>query len=245
MNNTKYLVGLAGLALGFIISFLWVSGYNKNHAVAAPQEAGGAMMGGAPAASSSSGQQAVMGQVQQIIEKAKSNPKDFQAQIDAAGVYYQSGKEAETVDYLKKAYELKPDEFKTNQQLLGALPLIATYYADQKQYDEADAWFRRSMEVEPNNDAIRVEMASSYIQRQPPQPDKAIQELQTALKANPKDGHALGHLVEAYAVKKDAAGADDALNRLRQADPSNKRLAALQSMVADLKAGKAVTLPKE
>ena len=65
------------------------------------------------------------------------------------------------------------------------------------------------------------------------------------LKANPKDGHALGHLVEAYAVKKDAAGADEALNRLREADPSNKRLTALQNMVADLKAGKPVTIPKE
>ncbi len=248
MNNTKYLIGLAGLVVGFLVSFFWVSSYNRNNAPAAPTSAtampGGAP-GGMPAANSSGSQQAVMGQVQQIIEKAKGNPKDFQAQIDAAGVYYQSGKEAETVDYLKKAYELKPDEFKTNQQLIGALPLIATYYADQKDYNEADLWFRRSMEVEPSNEAIRIELASSYIQRQPPQPDKAIQELQTALKANPKDAHALGHLVEAYAVKKDAAGAEDALNRMREAEPSNKRLSALQTMVADLKAGKPVTLPKE
>ena len=129
--------------------------------------------------------------------------------------------------------------------MFGALPLIATYYADQKQYDEADAWFRRSLEIEPNNTVIHIEMASSLIQRQPPQPDRAIQELQTALKANAKDAHALGHLVEAYAVKRDAAGAEEALNRLRDADPGNQRLAALQNMLADLKAGKPVTLPKE
>jgi tetratricopeptide (TPR) repeat protein len=243
VNNTKYLVGLVGLAVGLVVSILWVKNINESHAAATSPVAGAP--GGMPAGGSSSDQQAMMGQVQQIIAKAKSNPKDFQAQIDAAGVYYQTGKEAETVDYLKKAYELKPDEFKSNQQLLGALPLIATYYADQKQYDEADTWFRRSMDVEPGNSAIRIELASSYIQRQPPQPDKAIQELQTALKANPKDGHALGHLVEAYAVKKDAAGADETLNRLREADPSNKRLTALQNMVADLKAGKPVSIPKE
>jgi tetratricopeptide (TPR) repeat protein len=244
VNNTKYFVGLAGLIVGFLVSFLWVSSYNRNNAPVA-QSAGGAMPGNMPAGNSSAGQQAMMGQVQQIIEKAKSNPKDFQEQIDAAGVYYQSGKEAETVEYLKKAYELKPDEFKSNQQLIGALPIIATYYADQKDYGEADTWFRRSMEVEPTNDAIRIELASSYIQRQPPQPDKAIQELQTALKSNPKDAHALGHLVEAYAVKRDAAGAEDALNLMREAEPSNQRLSALQNMVADLKAGKPVTLPKE
>ncbi|HJQ23166.1 MAG TPA: tetratricopeptide repeat protein [Blastocatellia bacterium] len=242
MNNTKYLVGLAGLAVGFLVSFLWVSSYNRNNATAAPS---GATPGGMPAAGNSGDQQAMMAQVQQVISKAKQNPQDFQAQVDAAGVYFQSGKEAETVEYLKKAYALKPDEFKTNQQLLGALPLIATYYADQKQYDEADTWFRRSVEVEPNNTGLHIEMASSLIQRQPPQPDRAIQELQIALKANPKDAHALGHLVEAYAVKRDAAGADDALNRLRDADPGNQRLTALQGMVADLKAGKPVTLPKE
>ena len=244
MNNTKYLVGLAGLAVGFIISFLWVSSYNRNNAPAVEPAASG-MSGSMPAAGSSGDQQAMMGQVQQVITKAKNNPQDFQAQIDAAGVYFQSGKEAETVDYLKKAYALKPDEFKTNQQLLGALPLIATYYADQKQYDEADTWFRRSVEIEPNNTALHIEMASSLIQRQPPQADRAIQELQIALKANAKDAHALGHLVEAYAVKRDAAGTEEALNRLRDADPANKRLGALQNMLTDLKAGKPVTIPKE
>src|SRR5690242_14724262 len=158
VNNTKYLIGLAGLVVGFLISFLWVSSYNRNNAPVT-QSGSGAMPGNMPAANSSGGQQAMMGQVQQIIEKAKNNPKDFQAQIDAAGVYYQSGKEAETVEYLKKAYELKPDEFKSNQQLIGALPIIATYYADQKNYAEADVGFRRSMEVEPTNDATRTERA--------------------------------------------------------------------------------------
>lgn len=243
MNNVKYLVGLAGLLVGFLASFLWVTTYNKNNAPASAPA--GVPTGSMPGANSSSNQQAMMAQVRQIIDKAKSNPQDFQAQIEAASAYYQSGKEAETVEYLKRAYDLKPAEFKTNQQLQGALLLIATFDADQKQSDEAEVWFHRAIEVEPDNSAIRIELASFYNQRQPPQPDKAIQELQTVLKTAPKDGHALGHLVEAYAVKKDAAGAEEAINRLREADPTNKRLAALQSMVADLKAGKPVTIPKE
>lgn len=245
MNNTKYLIGLAGLVVGFFVSFFWVSNYNRNNAPVAGPAPAGATAGGMPTGNSSGSQQAMMEQVRQIIDKAKNNPKDFQAQIDAAGAFYQSGKEAETVEYLKKAYELKPAEFKTSQQLQGALLLIATFDADQKKYDEADIWFHRALEVEPGNSAIRIELASTCIQRQPPQPDKAIQELQTVLKVNAKDGHALGHLAEAYAVKKDAAGAEEAVNRLRDADPSNKRLAALQNMVADMKAGKPVTIPKE
>src|SRR5205085_10251392 len=84
VNNIKYLVGLAGLVLGFIVSFLWVSSYNRNNApVAAQPPAGGMAAGGA------GDQQAMMGQVQQVIAKAKSNPQDFQAQVDAAKAFNQ------------------------------------------------------------------------------------------------------------------------------------------------------------
>ena len=245
MNNTKYLVGLVGLVVGLIISILWVKNINESHAAATSPVAGA--QNGMPAGGSSSDQQAMMGQVQQIIAKAKSNPKDFQAQVDAAKAFNQIKRIPETVDYLKKAYEINPDEFvkRSQNDLQDALLFMAMYYEEQKDYSESDKWIRHAIDAAPGDKDLRIEFASAYLQRQPPQPDKAISELQTALKANPKDGHALGHLVEAYAVKKDAAGADEALNRLREADPSNKRLTALQNMLADLKAGKPVTIPKE
>jgi len=243
VNNTKYLVGLAGLVLGFIVSFLWVSSYNRNNAPVTAQPPAGGMAAGGGAGD----QQAMMGQVQQVIAKAKSNPQDFQAQVDAAKAFNQIQRVPETIDYLKKAYEISPEEFvkRSQSELQDALLFIAMYYEDQKNYDESDKWIRRAIDAAPGDKDLRIEFASAFIHRQPPQPDRAIQELQTALKANPKDGHALGHLVEAYAVKKDAAGAEDALNRLRDADPANQRLAALQNVLADLKAGRPVTLPKE
>jgi tetratricopeptide (TPR) repeat protein len=245
VNNTKYLVGLIGLVVGLVISIFWVKNINESHAAATAPAAGAAS--GMPAGSSSGDQQAMMGQVQQVIAKAKSNPKDFQAQVDAAKAFNQIKKIPETVDYLKKAYEIDPDEFvkRSHTELQDALLFMAMYYEEQKEYGESDKWIRRAMDAAPGDNELRIEFASSYLQRQPPQPDKAIPELQTALKANPKDGLALGHLVEAYAVKKDAAGADETLNRLRDAEPSNKRLTALQNMVAELKAGKPVTIPKE
>ncbi|HKP10868.1 MAG TPA: tetratricopeptide repeat protein [Blastocatellia bacterium] len=246
MNNTKYVIGLAGLVVGFLVSFFWVSSYNRNNAPAAQTTVSG-MPGGMPAANSSGGQQAMMGQVQQIIEKAKNNPKDFQAQVDAAKAFNDIKRVPETVEYLKRAYESDPQEFvrRSQSDLQDALPFIAMYYEQQKDYGESDKWIRHALDAAPSDAEQRTEFASTYIKRQPPQPDKAIQELQTVLKANPKDAHALGHLIEAYAVKKDAAGAEDALNRMREVEPGNKRLPALQSMVADLKAGKPVTLPKE
>jgi len=245
VNKNKYLVGIIGLAIGFLISFFLTNNINKNNAPAATGTPTAGMPGGP--AGGAGNQQAMMGQVQQAIEKAKNNPKDFQAQIDAARLFAQVGRDAETVDYLKKAYAISPEEFakRSKTELEGALGFIGVYYADQKKYDEAETWYRHALEATPGDSSVHIELASTFLHREPPVPERAIQELQIALKANPKDGHALGHLVEAYALKKDARGADEALENLKAADPTNQRLAGLQGLIADLKAGKPLTLPKE
>lgn len=241
MNKNKYLIGLIGLALGFIISFFLTQNYNKSNAAPAAAGMPAGMAGGA------GGQQAMMGQVAQVIERAKSSPNDFQAQLDAAKTFNQIGRKAETVEYLKKAYDANAVEFvrQSKTELEGVLPFLAIYFEDQRNYDESDKWIRRALDAAPNDSEIRVEFASMYLHREPPQADKALQELVAELKANPKDGHALGHLVEAYVLKKDARGAEDTVKRLKETDPTNKRISGLETLVADLKAGKAVTIPKE
>jgi tetratricopeptide (TPR) repeat protein len=240
VDKNKYFIAFIGLALGFIVSFFWTSSYNKNH--------GGPVAGTtAGAASGGPNQQAMMAQVAQVIEKAKSSPNDFQAQVDAAKLFNKIGRTAETIEYLKKAYEVNAVEFvtQTKTDLQGALPFIAMYYAEQNNYGESDKWIRRALDAAPDDSETRTEIASAYLQRQPPQPDKAIQELQMVLKSNPKDGHALGHLVEAYAVNKDVRATEETFNRLKQTDPTNDRISKLETVVADLKAGKPVIIPKE
>ena len=235
MNKNKYLIGLIGLAAGFIVSFFLTQSYNKSNA--APTTAG------TPSgmASGAGGQQAMMGQVAGVIEKAKNGPNDFQAQVEAAKVFNQIGRIAETVDYLKKAYAIDPTKFSQ----LGAAGFLGQYYFDQKDYAEAETWFTRAIKAEPKEADLYVGLAETYVQREPPQPDQAIAHLQQALTIDSRNPHALGHLVEAYALKKDARGAEETVKRLKETDPTNKRISVLDTLVADLKAGKAVTIPKE
>jgi tetratricopeptide (TPR) repeat protein len=236
VNKNKYLIALIGLAVGFIISFFLTQNYNKSNAApAATAGTPSTMAGGA------GGQQAMMGQVQQVIEKAKNAPNDFQAQVEAAKVFNQIGRVAETADYLKKAYAI--DQNKFNE--LGAAGFLGQYYVEQKDYAEAETWFNRAIKADPKDADLYVALAETYVQREPPQPDQAIAQLQQALAVDQKSGHALGHLVEAYALKKDARAAEETLNRLKEVDPTNQRISGMESMVADLKAGKPVTLPKE
>lgn len=238
MNKNKYLIAIIGLAVGFILSFILTQNYNKSNAAPSAGTTPTGMMGGA---GGPGGQQAMMGQVQQVIEKAKNAPNDFQAQVDAAKVFHQVGRDAETVDYLKKAFAIDANKF----EALGAAGFLGQYYFDQKNYSEAEMWFNRAIKSDPKEADLYVALAETYVQREPPQPDQAVAQLQQALAIDPKNGHALGHLVEAYALKKDARAAEETVKRLKETDPTNARISVLETFVADLKAGKAVSIPKE
>ncbi|HLG14671.1 MAG TPA: hypothetical protein VJH03_09260 [Blastocatellia bacterium] len=238
MNGNKYLVGLIGLALGFIVGYFATQSMNKN--------AGGATGGsGSTGPQSSAGgqqtQQGMMANVQATIEKARNSPTDYQAQIDVARVYNQIGRADETVEYLLKAYEIDPVE--TGK--LGAFPFVGQWYFEKKNYDQAEVWFRRALEVDSSEPDVYVILAEALNLRTPPEPDKAIKELELALKINPTNSHALVHLLDAYLLKKDARLADETLNRLTAAEPTNLKIASYQTAIADLKAGRPVTLPKE
>jgi tetratricopeptide (TPR) repeat protein len=239
VENTvnKYVVGLIGLILGFIVSFFWTQSYNSQNVVASPGARASAPGGGG----GQPNQQAVMGDIRETLEKAKANPKDYDAQVAAARSYAQIGRSEEAVEYLEKAYEADP----AKTAAVGALPYIGDHYFSQKKFAEAEMWLRRAVEVEPRNADLYVMVAETYTMREPPNPDKAAQELQRALAIDPKNDHALAHLIDAYLLKKDARAAEDALNRLKEANPGSPKISTYQGLVADLKAGKPVSIPKE
>jgi tetratricopeptide (TPR) repeat protein len=237
MTSRRLLFAVIGIAIGFIASFLWTRGYNSNNA-------GAVVTTGASSQGARSGgdnQQAMMAQIRETMEKAKQNPNDPEAQIEAAGAYDQIGRTKEAVEHLKKAIEINP----TDRRAFAMTAYIGNYHLQLKEYVEAEKWFRKASEINPNVPDAFVELAATFLERQPPVPDEAIRHLQRALGVNAKDAHALEHLIEAYLMKKDSKGADEALYRLQQADSANKRLSQFQTAVSDLKAGRPVTIPKE
>jgi tetratricopeptide (TPR) repeat protein len=235
MNKNKYLFGLIGLLLGFLASFFVTKSINESPAGAASAPA-------RPGAAGQPSQQAMMGDVRAVIEKAKNNPQDYQAQIDAARAFAQINRNKEAAEFLEKAYQVNPAEL---GKLEGAVGFIGMHYMDEKNFAEAEKWFRRALDLSPDDAELHIELAATFLEREPAAPDRAIESLQQALRVAPKNGHAIGHLIEAYLHKKDARAAEDALGRLREAEPNNQRAAIYQNLIADLKAGKPITIPKE
>ena len=192
-------------------------------------------------AASQPNQQQMMGEVSAVIERAKNNPTDFEAQLAAAEAYLQIRQMEKGIEFVKKAIEADPKEAATYK----LQNFMAQYYSRQKNYTESEKWYRRWIEVAPDDGDALVHLGQNFLERTPPEPDKAITYIQSALKLNPKDGHALGHLISAFALKKDVSKAEDTFKRLKEVEPANEMISKYDILIADLKAGKPITIPTE
>jgi len=239
LTTRKVAFAIAGLVIGFVVAFTWTRSINNVATVSESQPQPGAA--GTNTQAGSAGQQAGMASVRDIIERAKSNPADFEAQVNAAEKYAQIGRKKEAVVFLEQAY--KDD---SAQAASMEIPLyIADYYSSQRDYQNAEKWYRAQLSVKPNDAELLIAIGATFIDREPPNPDKAIDYLQSALRASPGSAHALRHLTQAYLLKRDTRAAEDSLAKAKQLDPSSNMITDLEKQVTALKSGQQVIIPKE
>src|SRR5215813_10150729 len=91
-------------------------------------------------------QQQSMEQVQQTLARARSNPKDFEAQIMAANLEYQIGQYDQAIQFLLTANQIKPDDYNTVANL-GMVNMDAGHL------DAAEKWYRAALAKNPNDTA--------------------------------------------------------------------------------------------
>lgn len=149
MNRENLLFAIIGLLLGFIVGFIFASSMSQKKAEV--QTAGGTQT--MPADHPPVGAQnepdpsAIREQVTASIEKARSEPKNFDAQLKAAELYFQIQRFDQAIEYLLKANQLKPTDFDT----VAALGLVNL---DAGHYDQAEKWYRAALKMKP--DEVRV-----------------------------------------------------------------------------------------
>src|SRR5215467_1947537 len=90
VTKRRIIFALSGLAVGFVVAFTWTRNYNNSAMVSEGQPR--TNTAGAAAPAGETGEQAGMASVREKIERAKNNPNDFDAQIEAAKLYNQIGR---------------------------------------------------------------------------------------------------------------------------------------------------------
>lgn len=163
MSRENILFAIIGLLLGFIVGFMFASSMSQK--AATPAVAGSAQGLPADHPPVSGGQQgaapnpqAMQAQVQASLEKARNEPQNFEAQIQAADLYYQIQRYDQALEYLLKANQLKPTDYRT-VVLLGMVNLDATHY------DQAEKWYRAAMKMKQDDVMVLAGLAATTLQK--------------------------------------------------------------------------------
>lgn len=240
MDKKKLLYGAVGLVIGLLAGYFATDALNRNLATAtnaAPNARANAAElppdhppAGSPAsgasASDASGADAggMQGDVGAVIQQARNEPKNFDAQMKAAGLYTQINRFEQALEFYQKAYELKKTD-------LGVLVALGNAHFDLRRYVEAERYYKEALKLKPDDVNLRTDLGLSYFLREPKELDKAIAEYRTALGYNAKHEQTLQNLVAALIAKGDNASARPYLQQLEQVNPNNEALAQLRTQL--------------
>ena len=230
MSKENVLFLIIGVLGGCIIGFIFANSVNQNAAVApvgvmTPNQTIPPGHPEIPVDGNSGG--AMSPQVQAAIEKAKQNPNDFDAQMKAAEMYYQIQRFDGAIEFLKQANKLKPDDYET-------IVNLGNSYFDASQYEDAEKWYAAALAKKPDDVNVRTDLGLTFIFRQPPNHDRAIEEFTRALEKEPNHPQALQNLTVAYTKKGDAIKAKETLVRLEGLDATNPAITKLRGDIQKL-----------
>lgn len=184
MTRDNLLFAIIGVLLGFIVGFIFAStmsqryGPTSNTGVAASQTLPAdhpPIQGGGE---DQQNPQQVFAQVQAALAKARSNPKDFDAQVTAAKLEYQVQRYDETVEFLLKANQLQPNNYEV-LAMLGEANMEAAHY------DQAETWYKAALAKKPGEVSLLASLAYMYLQKGDAKAaEKAIADLEKADSSN-------------------------------------------------------------
>jgi tetratricopeptide (TPR) repeat protein len=160
MSRENILFAIIGLLLGFIVGFMFASSMAQKAAMQ-PATAGALPADHPPVAGqgqNAPNPQAMQAQVQASLEKARNEPQNFEAQIQAADLYYQIQRYDQALEYLLKANTLKPTDYKT-VVLLGMVNLDAGHF------DQAEKWYRAAMKMKSDDVMVLAGLAATTLQK--------------------------------------------------------------------------------
>lgn len=160
MNRENLLFAIIGILFGFIVGFMFASTMSQRSAPVTPGAvaANGALPADHPpvGANAPANPQAMQAEVTASIEKARNEPKNFEAQVKAAELYYQIQRFDQSIEYLLKANQLRPDDFQTIVNL-GLVNL------DAGKYDAAEKWYRAAMVKKPDEVTVLAGLSAATL----------------------------------------------------------------------------------
>lgn len=225
MTKNAFLAGTIGLIAGLIIGFSVANTINQNAAATAPDRP-------APAIDPRTGQTApgqsqptgMLEDVQKTLDKARDEPDNYEAQIDAGRMYARIQNFEKALEFFQKAQRLKPEDFEANAFLGNA-------FLDARQFENAETYYQKALEIRPDNVTVRSDLAATFVQRRQPDYERAFEEFEKALEIDPKHEPTLYNMSIAYLRKGEKENAAKMLEKLREANPESDLVPKLSQLI--------------
>jgi tetratricopeptide (TPR) repeat protein len=218
--NTKIILfTLLGAAIGFFGGFFLANSLNRS--MATQQQTASlnnpAMQQMPPPGNHSTAGGAVP-MVTEAIERAKNEPDNFEAQYNAANMYYQIDRFEEAIKYFEAAHKILPDHYQTLVRLGNS-----NYGA--RRYAEAERWYAEALKLKPDDVDVRTDYGTTFFLREPRDLDRAVAEYKISLEKNPNHEPTLQNLCAVYLEKGDKQNLAETIAKLEKVNPQNPTIA--------------------
>ena len=235
MTKDNILFSVIGVLVGVIVGYVFATTVNQHGYSARATSSSSAQltqdsrlhgnqpdsMGGA-IASQGGGAAAVAADNSAVVEQAKAQPGDFEAQMKAAGALYQARRFDEAIEFLTRANKLRPDAYET-------LVALGDTNFDAGRYDVAEKWYTAALEKKADDVNVRTDLGLTFLFREPMDVDRAIKEFRRSLALDPNHEQTLQDITVALTKKGSFDEADATLKKLAEVNPSNPGLAKLRA----------------
>jgi tetratricopeptide (TPR) repeat protein len=162
MTRENLLFAIIGLLLGFIVGFMFASSMSQK---TAPSAASSTLPADHPplgsngqSASSAPNPQAMQAEVTAQLEKARNEPKNFDAQVKAAQLYFQIQRYDQAIEYLLKANQIRPDN-------VDAVAMLGDVNLQAGRFDEALNWYQAALKKKPGDVSLLASVAYTQLQK--------------------------------------------------------------------------------
>lgn len=113
-------------------------------------------------------------EIKAVIDKAKANPNDVEAQLDAADQFIQVSQPDEALEFLEQAKKANPNDARTMHG-------FALVYSMKTQFEDAIKAAKRSLEINPANTRVQMLLFTIYLESKShlDEADKIISDLES------------------------------------------------------------------
>ncbi len=226
------LFGIGGLVVGLIVGFLAANSINRS---AISQQNTAQTQTNSPFVNQQTQssdikeqqfQSKPLPEVSEKLDKAKNEPNNFDAQMEAANLYVKIQAFDKAQEFYNRAEQLNPSDYEKIVQLGNG-------FFDIGKFEKAEKWYEQALVKKPDDINVRTDLGITFVERENPDLDRAVKEFQTSLEMNPKHEPTLYNLGIAYLKKGNFEETQQVLRKLEEANPQGQLLQRLKQILAN------------